>query len=122
MKENKSNDFPFYFGFAHYGEEREVDATDGEKRMFEILLEMFEGKGYKPEQLRLVRKSDNYVAAAVGDYDIARFKATSRVTWIIFPYETGAVKHRLESVEDVYSFSDMMDNQIASMTYVDFEK
>ena len=114
-------DMPIFGGFANYGQEREVDATDGEKRMFDILKEMFEGKGHKPEQLKLVRKSDNYVAAAIGEEDLARFKATKRVTWIIFPYEIGAVKHRLESVEDVYNFSEMMDKQIEIMTYANIE-
>lgn len=111
----KDTETPFFFGFAHYGEEREVEATEGEQRMFEILKEMFQAKGYKPEQLKLVRKSDNYVAAAIGDYDLARFKATNRVTWIIFPFEIGAVKHRLSSVEEVYDFGDMLDKQIESM-------
>lgn len=115
-------DSDFFFGLANYGQEREVDATEGEQRMFEILREMFQSKGYKPEQLKLVRKSDNYVAAAIGDYDLARFKATNRVTWIIFPFEIGAVKHRIESVEEVYEFSDLLDRQIESMTYVEFEK
>ena len=112
------------FGFAHYGEERDVDATEEEKQVFSILCDMFQSKGYDPEQLDLVRKSDNYVAAAIGDYDLARFKATDRVKWIIFPAaETGAVKHYIESVTEVFTFDKLLNTQIHKMSaYADIKK
>lgn len=110
--------------FAHYGEERDVNATDDEKQIFAIIREMFQGKGYDPEQLDLVRKSDNYVAAAIGDYDLARFKATERVMWVVFPAaEVGAVKHRIGSVTEVYDYSTLLDAQIEAMSkYADIKK
>lgn len=110
--------------FAHYGEERDVNATDEEKQIFAIVREMFQAKGYDPEQLDLVRKSKDYVAAAIGDDDLARFKATDRVTWIVFPWaETGAVKHRMESVTEVYDHAALLDAQIEAMSkFLDIKK
>jgi len=110
--------------FAHYGEERDVDATDDEKQIFVILCDMFRNKGYDPDQLRFVRKSSNYVAAAIGDFDLARFKATDRAMWIIFPYaEVGAVKHHLSSVSEVYEYDSILDTQISQMSkHTDIKK
>lgn len=110
--------------FAHYGEERDVNATDGEIQMFGIICDMFRQNGYDPEQLDLVRKSNDYVAAAIGDFDVARFKATERAMWIVFPAaENGAVKHRMESVEEVYDFGQLLETQIDKMSsYADIKK
>lgn len=123
MKVLDEHDLPT-FTFAHYGEERDVDATADEVQMFGIICDMFKSKGYDPEQLRLVRKSKDYVAAAIGDDDVARFKATERVMWIVFPTaESGAVKHRMESVTEVYDYSTILDAQIEAMSkFIDIKK
>lgn len=45
-------------------------------------------------QLLLVRKSDSYVMAAVGEWDLARFKCTERAKWIMFPTVLSKQKHK----------------------------
>ena len=101
----KDNDFGLLF--AHYGEEREVDATDEEKQLFGIVCDM--AKEHGCEQITLVRKSDNYVTAAIGDYDIARMKYTDRAKWITFPYaEAKAVKHYIQDPNDIKEFDDLL--------------
>lgn len=65
-------------------------------------------------QLRLVRKSDSYVTAAVGEWDLARFKYTARAKWIMFPtVEAKSQKHYIEDPEEVYNFADLLADSIA---------
>ena len=64
--------------FANYGQERDVNATDEELKIFEALKEA------TGRDLRLVRKSDSYVTAALGEWDLARFKFTQRAKWVSF--------------------------------------
>lgn len=99
------------FSFAHYGEEREVNETDEEAQIFDVIRSMVSD----PDgQLRLVRKSDSYVTAAVGEWDLARFKYTDRAKWIMFPtVEAKAQKHYIEDPEEVYSFADLLADSIA---------
>lgn len=85
--------------FAHYGEKREVNATEEEKKIFEILCEM------TGEPLELIRRSDSYVTACLGRCDLARIKFTKRAKWVMFPYaEAKQVKHRIMVPEDVTEF------------------
>lgn len=72
------------FNVSHYGEEREIDSTDGEKEIFELIKELTE----EPD-LEFVRRSSNYVSAVIGPIDVARFKFTSRAKWIQLPYVLG---------------------------------
>lgn len=65
---------------ANYGQEREIDATNGEFEIFDIIQDISER-----QDLRLVRKSKDYVTAAIGEWDLARFKYTDRAKWIVFP-------------------------------------
>lgn len=105
------------FSFAHYGEERDVDATDEEVQMFSILCQMFEACGYDPSQLSLVRKSDSYVSACVGDWDLARMKYTNRAKWITFPYaEEKAVKHYIDAPDDIRQMDSLLSAQIEQMS------
>ena len=95
--------------FAHYGEERDVNPTDEEAEIFDLIRSTT-----SRDDLELVRKSDNYVSAVLGDWDIARFKYTPRAKWIVFPVlEAGAQKHRIESPRDVSSFADLLADSIA---------
>ena len=90
--------------FANYGQERERIATESEIEIFDILQEMT-GR----DDLRLVRKSDAYVSAVIGEWDLARFKYTPRAKWIVLPTaEIGAVKHRINSPADVKDYADMI--------------
>lgn len=94
--------------FSHYGEERDVNATDGELQMFEIVAEL---SGREP---RLTRKSDSYVTAVLGEWDLARFKYSSRAKWIMFPvFERGGTKNRISCPEDVRGFADKIVESVA---------
>ncbi len=95
------------FKFANYGQERDVNVTDGELKIFEILLE---ASGL---DLRLTRKSNSYVTAVSGEWDLARFKYTDRAKWIMFPsVEKGSTKHRIQSPTDAADFDDLLKASI----------
>lgn len=92
--------------FANYGQNRDVNATDEEVRIYDQLRTISGA-----ENLELVRRSDSYVTAAIGDTDVARFKYTARAKWIRFPYVNDN-KIPLASVESV---ADLHDSIIASV-------
>lgn len=95
--------------FTNYGQERERIATETELEIFEILTSL-SGR----EDLQLVRKSDYYVSAVVGDWDLARFKYTPRAKWIMFPVvQPGSAKNKISSPEDVRSFADLLAESLA---------
>ena len=95
--------------FSNYGQERERIATESEIEIFDLIRSMT-----NRDDLELVRKSDNYVSAVLGDWDLARFKYTPHAKWIVFPVlEAGAQKHRIESPSDVSSFADLLADSIA---------
>jgi hypothetical protein len=91
---------------ANYGQLRDVNATDEEAEIYNQLKTI---SGV--EDLELVRRSDNYVTAAIGPTDVARFKYTTRAKWIRFPYVNDN-KIPLASVESV---ADLHDDIIASV-------
>ena len=94
--------------FAHYGERREVNATDEEKTIFSVLQEM------SPNELEFCRVSESYVTAKLGDWDVARFKYTDRARWIKFPtVESSKEKHILDSPEDVREFAEILEQTFA---------
>ena len=89
--------------FSNYGQERDVNATDEELKIFETLREV------AGRDLRLVRKSDSYVTAALGEWDLARFKFTQRAKWVSFPTaEVGPTKHKISRPEEVAGFADLI--------------
>lgn len=95
--------------FSNYGQERERIATETEIEIFEIIRTL-SGR----EDLQLVRKSDNYVSAVLGDWDLARFKYTPRAKWIMFPViELGSAKNKISAPEDVRSFADLIAESLA---------
>lgn len=95
--------------FENYGQERDLICTEQEREMFEILVDMT-GR----EELRLVRKCDDYVTAVLGEWDLARFKYTTRAKWITFPcMERGGTKNRIQSPEEVRQFADLAAESIA---------
>lgn len=97
-----------YIKIAHYGEERERIATETEIVIFEKLKAM---SGM--EDLELVRRSDAYVTAAVGFWDVFRFKYTPKAKWVAFPIiEKGTTKHYIESPDDVDSFGELVKSTI----------
>lgn len=97
--------------FANYGQERDVNATDEEMKIFEALKEA------TGRDLRLVRKSDSYVTAVFRDWDLARFKFTPRAKWIAFPsVEVGPPKHRISTPSEAVSFVDLLTESIGVIT------
>lgn len=94
--------------FAHYGERRDLNATDEEKTIFEILQQM------SPNELEFCRVSESYVTAKLGDWDVARFKYTDRARWIKFPtVESSKEKHVLDSPDDVREFDELVRTTLA---------
>ena len=94
--------------FANYCQERDVNATDEELKIFEVLREA------TGRDLRLARKSDSYVTAVLGEWDLARFKYTQRAKWISFPStEVGPSKHKITRPEDAVDFADLIAESLA---------
>ena len=95
--------------FTNYGQEREVNATDGEIEIFETIRETTGREG-----LRLTRKSDSYVTAMLGEWDLARFKYTPRAKWVSFPTaEVGPPKHKITHPEEAAGFADLIAESLA---------
>lgn len=104
------------FKVAHYGEERELNASENEKRIYEILIKKI------PEDIRekclFVRVSDQYVTIKAGEaWDFFRFKFTPRVQWIMCPIaEAGQKKHRFDDRDDyeemVHELDDLIEKSI----------
>ena len=94
--------------FTNYGQERDVNATDDELKIFKALKEATR------RDLRLVRKSDSYVTAMFGEWDLARFKFTQRAKWVSFPTaEVGPPKHKIMHPEDAAGFADLIAESLA---------
>lgn len=94
--------------FTNYGQEREINATDEELRIFESLKEA------TGRDLSLVRKSDSYVTAVLGEWDLARFKYTQRAKWVSFPTaEVGPPKHKITHPEEAADFADLIVKSLA---------
>lgn len=94
---------------ANHGQDRDVNATDEEIKMFEALQAATDRA-----DLRLVRRSDSYVTAALGDWDLARFKYTPRAKWVAFPtVEVGPPKHRITHPEEAAGFADLIADSLA---------
>lgn len=95
--------------FAHYGEERDVNPTDEEAEIFD-LIRSTTGR----DDIELVRKSNSYVSAVICEWDLARFKYTDRAKWIMFPtVEAKAQKHYIDDPEEVYNFTDLLTESLA---------
>lgn len=90
-----------------YGSERpDVDATDEELQVFEILQEMV-----SPHELELKRTADSYVVAMIGTQQIARIKYSDRTAWITFPM-LSKNKNELYDPEDVRDLERKVDASI----------
>lgn len=95
------------FNITHYGELRDVNANNEEVQIFNILLDM-------SEHLEIVRVSDNYLTARLGEWDVARFKFTQRAKWIYFPiFEKQSERHKIETPEDVRNYAELVENSAA---------
>ena len=93
--------------------ERELNASEDELQIFDIISAMSKVFGRKPEDLRLVRPSDNYVSIKVDEYDLARFHLGERSSWIFFPsVESYKGRHKINSPEDVLQFENLVKESI----------
>ena len=93
---------------ANYGQSRDVDATPEELRIYELINDSVD------TDVQFVRRSDSYVTATVGDWDLARFKFTSRAKWILFPIvERPKEKHKIESPEDVLKYTEILNESLS---------
>lgn len=91
------------FEFAHYGEQRPLNMTDGETVIAEYIKTLC--------PIEIVRKSDDYITAvAETETDVARFKFTDRAKWVLFPYLENNKKRRFDSLEDLNQFDDDIIN------------
>lgn len=98
-------------GFAHYGEEREINANKEELMIAEHIQK------FCPTS-RLVRVSDAYVTIKCVNTDVARFKFTDRAKWIQFPYLANGKKRYFTSLQELSDFDDAIREsyQFASKT------
>lgn len=92
--------------FANYGQERDLICTEEERAVFKEIERICSGMEL-PGPLRLVRVSDNYVTAKIGDWDLARIKYTNRAKWIVFPTKS-TDKNRIGAPEDAPLFADQI--------------
>ena len=93
---------------ANYGQEREVNANPDENEIAEWVLNYFPS-----ENLRLIRKSNEYVTVKRGDWDIVRIKYTERAKWLMFPtIEAKQKKHYLEDKFEVENYVAAMHDSI----------
>lgn len=73
---------------THYGDKRELNCTEQEREIYDIIRSVCDDDNLESDNLALVRKSDNYVSAVMpsskgyGDMDLARIKFTDRAKWI----------------------------------------
>ena len=92
--------------FANYGQERDLICTEEERAVFAEIERICSGMEL-PGPLRLVRVSDDYVTAKLGDWDLARIKYTTRARWIVFPMKSND-KNRIGAPEDAALFADQI--------------
>lgn len=103
--------------FANYGQDRDLNCTDEEAQIFGALREYFKSVGLDPDELSLARRSDSYVTAVFHDWDLARFKFTTRAKWIAFPsVEVGPPKHRISTPSEAVSFADLLTESMRVIT------
>lgn len=89
--------------FAHYGERRELNATEQEKVIAEFV------KALAPSS-EVVRKSDAYLTVEFEESDVCRFKFTDKAKWLIFPImEAKQKKHYIENLDDIEQFEDIIE-------------
>lgn len=105
---------------ANYGQERDVNCTEQEREIYDIIRSLLDDYNLESDVLRLVRKSDSYVSAVMessGDYglmDLARIKYTDRAKWIkigpdfekIALHDTEDVTKYAEKLCEAYRFNE----------------
>lgn len=85
--------------FAHYGEDRELNATADQLKIAEYIQSLCPVS-------KLERVSDDYLTIKCVETDICRFKYTERAKWLMFPYLKDKSKRRLMSMDELPQFDD----------------
>ena len=112
-KKNEKKKVDVGFSFANYGQERELDSEPEEREIFNIIYSLFADLGRDPKEVKLVRVSDDYVTAKLGEWDLARFHWGPRSKWIQFPtVEVSKVKHKIKTPEEVEQFSELLQKSV----------
>lgn len=88
---------------ANYGQDRERIATESELEIFDRIKSLV-----TCPDLELVRRSDNYVTAVLGDWDVARFKYSPRAKWLMLPIVERNIKHKIGAPEDVDEYQELL--------------
>ncbi len=94
--------------FGKYGQERDLIATVPELEIFEIIKEL-SGE----EDMRLTRKSDEYLTAVIGEWDVVRIKYSPRAKWIFFPVlEQFKDRRFIESPDEVREMGHLVEESL----------
>ena len=101
--EINTKDGIYKFEFAHYGEKRDLNATDEELIVADMIIKMLP----PADDYDIIRKSSNYISVVKGDWDVARIKFTEKAKWVnVCCVDAGKVKRPIERPEDVERFRD----------------
>lgn len=105
---------------ANYGQKRELDCTDQEREIFDIIRSVCDDDNLESDYIKLMRKSDSYVSVVMpssqgyGEMDLARIKYTDRAKWIkigpdfekIALHDTEDVTKYAEKLCEAYRFNE----------------
>ena len=98
------------------GGEKPLDANEEEQQIFEVLCSMYKIYGKDPEELNLVRFSDNYLSVKLNESDLARFRYGKRTKWIMFPcIEKVDERHAIETPEDVLQYDKQFEKSLVTI-------
>lgn len=93
--------------YSNYGEFNGLNATEDEMLIFDGFREIMADEGMDPQELYVIRESDNYLSACIGINVVAQFKASARSKWVTFP-GTHDDKVRVSSPSDVNELADLL--------------
>lgn len=96
---DKDGNVLYSLNFAHYGESREINATEGEQAIADHILSLCPTS-------KVVRLSNDYITIKCIDTDICRFKFTDKARWLVFPYLKDKGKRRFDDLDELTSFDD----------------
>lgn len=100
--------------FNNYGQDRSLICTEEEREIFDIIRSVCDDDNLESDNIKLMRKSDNYVSVVMpssqgyGDMDLARIKFTNRAKWIQLAPAFGKIK--ISSPEDVAEMAEDVRN------------
>lgn len=99
------------------GGERDLICTEEEREIYDEICSFFDDNEIDRELLRLVRVSDNYLTIKLGEWDLVRYKYTTRAKWLSFPsIESGSNRHEIEAPEDALNLADLL---VESVEHID---